>query len=129
MSSGRKAMMTKKNTNHSKFALLSGSCLAIALTSPVIASAQEADEEETLVAEKVIVTALKREGQTAIDAPAAVSVIGGDELDSLAATSLTDFLQLAPGVALDESSTGAGNANIGIRGVNAAFGAGLRMEF
>lgn len=86
-------------------------------------AASQAAEDNSTVLEEVVVTALKRGGQTNLaEIAAGLSVISGDEIEDLGADSLTDFLQLAPGVSIDVSPGGGGTTAIGIRGVTTTFG-------
>ncbi|QIB66997.1 TonB-dependent receptor domain-containing protein [Kineobactrum salinum] len=71
------------------------------------------------VLEEVIVTALKRE-QALMDAPISVSAFTGDDLERMGADNLGDFLQRAPGVAVND--TGNGSQVIYIRGLSSIFG-------
>lgn len=85
------------------------------------AIAQDTQDDETEVTiETIVVTALKRE-RSVLDAPAGVSVIGGDDIERLSADSITDFIQLTPGISLGE--TARGNIQVQIRGVNSLSGA------
>lgn len=67
--------------------------------------------------EEVVVTAQKREERLQ-DVPISISVLGGEQLDSLATSGLLHALARTPGVAIKESVQG-GTTTLGIRGVNA----------
>ncbi|QNM81903.1 TonB-dependent receptor [Sphingomonas sabuli] len=72
-------------------------------------SATDADPAE------IIVTAQKRE-ESILAIPQSVSVVGGDTLERLNASSFQDFAALVPGLSLTE--TNPGNTRIVLRGVN-----------
>lgn len=80
--------------------------------------ASDTGQESTL--DTIVVTGLKRE-QSLLEAPAGVAVIDGDEIERLSADSITDFLQLTPGISLGPAERG--GIQIQIRGVNSASGA------
>jgi len=73
------------------------------------------------IMEEVLVTALKRGGQSLVDAAAGITSIDGGAIEDMGADSLTDFLQLSPGTSID-SSANTGATNIAIRGINTTFG-------
>lgn len=86
-------------------------------------SLQSAGLDDDAPADTIIVTGLKRNDQTLVDAPASISVVDGDTFEALGADSLQDALQLAPGVSIDRNLS-ASSLNIQIRGVNTTFGSG-----
>ncbi len=65
--------------------------------------------------EEIVVTAQKRE-QTLIDVPQSISVISGATLAQQQATSFADYLNLVPGLQLDQDTPGQGR--LILRGVN-----------
>jgi outer membrane receptor protein involved in Fe transport len=65
--------------------------------------------------EQIIVTAQKRE-QTLIDIPQSISVVSGETLERQQATNFQDYLNLVPGLQLDQSTPGAGR--LILRGLN-----------
>jgi len=69
--------------------------------------------------EKITVTAFKRGKQVLLAVPASVSVFGGDELEDTGSYNLQDFLQMAPGITIQNS----GLANyVQIRGIASVLG-------
>jgi iron complex outermembrane recepter protein len=99
--------------------------LGLAATWPALSSAQTAPapgNTEAPMLQEVVVTALKQGPQELVRTAAAISVISGREIDAMQATSLKDFLQLAPGVSIDDGSLGPGTTQIQIRGLNSDFG-------
>ncbi|MDA9560122.1 TonB-dependent receptor [Porticoccaceae bacterium] len=80
--------------------------------------AQESGSSGTYL-EEMIVTAQKRE-QNILDVPVAISSFQGEHLDGIGAASLTDFLETAPGVNLNDF--GSGISQISIRGVSTDLG-------
>ncbi|RZO23063.1 MAG: TonB-dependent receptor [SAR92 clade bacterium] len=69
--------------------------------------------------EEVVVTAQKR-AQNILDVPVAISAFQGDYLDDIGAASLSDFLETAPGVNMNDFR--AGVSQISIRGVSTDLG-------
>jgi len=90
--------------------LIAGSIAALAVAMPAYAA--EADEGSE---SEIIVTAQKRE-QLLIDVPQSVSVVSGDALENIQATSFADYLKLVPGLQLNQTTPGFGR--LVIRGVN-----------
>ncbi len=74
-----------------------------------------ADEGATDDQNDIVVTAQKRE-QLLIDVPQSVSVVSGDALENIQATSFSDYLKLVPGLQLNQTTPGFGR--LVIRGVN-----------
>jgi outer membrane receptor for ferrienterochelin and colicin len=74
---------------------------------------------------EVVVTALKQGNQNVTRAAASVSVISGQNIEAMGAKNLKDFLQLAPGVSIDDSAAGPVTTQIQIRGINTQFGAAV----
>jgi len=84
-------------------------------------SATEAvEEEEQLVLEEIVVTALRRGEQDLLDVPLAITAFGGDWIENRGFTSLNDFIQLAPGVTNAELVPGF--HQIQMRGISAGVG-------
>ena len=77
---------------------------------------------QPMALEEIIVTALKRGDRDLVGVAAGIASINGNDIESLGADSLNDFLQTAPGASID-SSISAGTTSIQVRGVNATFGA------
>ena len=69
------------------------------------------------VLEEVVVTANKRGAQALQDTAGNIQVISSDTLDRLSIEGLEDYIKLVPG--LDTISSGAGQSDIVIRGINA----------
>ncbi len=65
--------------------------------------------------EEVVVTAQKRT-QTLLEVPQSISVVGGEALERLQATTFADFAGLAPGLSLQQSNPG--ESRIILRGIN-----------
>ncbi len=63
----------------------------------------------------IVVTAQKRE-QTLLDVPQSISVVSGAALENQQATSFQDYLNLVPGLQLNQSTPGAGR--LILRGLN-----------
>ncbi len=86
---------------------------------PAPASAQKAGGEtraSNLIIEEVTVTARKRE-ERAIDAPVAVSVLTGDDLDLYNTRDLTQLTERIPGLEVTHGAGGGAGGNITIRGI------------
>lgn len=105
--------------------------LAIGASALIIGSASFAhaqtdesvvDDASELALDTIVVQGLKRGERSLVDVPVAIAVIDGDDIEDLGADSLTDFLQLAPGVSISQNDA-VGASNIQIRGQNTAFGA------
>jgi len=90
--------------------LIAGSMAALATAMPAWA-----DEGATEDQNDIVVTAQKRE-QRLIDVPQSVSVVSGDALENIQATSFSDYLKLVPGLQLNQTTPGFGR--LVIRGVN-----------
>ncbi len=86
--------------------LLTGVAL-LALTAPAYAQEEERDT--------IVVTAQKRT-QTLQEIPQSVSVVGGDTLERLNATTFEQYLSLIPGLSLNSTTPGVNR--IALRGVN-----------
>ena len=99
--------------------------LAAAALGPLIlqmpAVAQDADEENSLVQEKIVVTALKRD-QSLIEVPAAITVLGGEELQERGIENIQDLSFAVPGLTLRED--GPGSYQIFLRGLSNQYGNG-----
>ncbi|MBL8650853.1 MAG: TonB-dependent receptor [Sphingopyxis sp.] len=93
-----------------KAVLMAGSMAAMLATTPAWAAEAEGESESDIV-----VTAQKRE-QLLIDVPQSVSVVSGDALENIQATSFADYLKLVPGLQLNQTTPGFGR--LVIRGVN-----------
>jgi len=76
------------------------------------APAQAADAAD---GDEIIVTAQKRD-QLLIDIPQSISVVPGETLENQQATNFQDYLNLVPGLQLDQSTPGAGR--LILRGLN-----------
>ena len=102
---------------HTRIALLLSSALALAVHLP--AQAQDAglapEDAQATNSHEIVVTAQKRE-QLLVDVPQSISVISGDTLENQQATSFQDYLNLVPGLQLDQSTPGAGR--LILRGLN-----------
>ena len=93
---------------------------AMAIAFPSTASAQNAAAEDASSSESegsqvIVVTAQKRE-QLLVDVPQSISVVSGETLERQQATSFQDYLNLVPGLQLDQSTPGAGR--LILRGLN-----------
>lgn len=101
--------------NKGLMAALKGSIAFLALSSgiaPVIA--QQADADEDIWLETIVVTAAKRE-QTLQEVPIAVSVVRGDEIQKAEIQDILDLQSLVPSLEVRQSSSTA-NAGFVIRG-------------
>jgi outer membrane receptor protein involved in Fe transport len=90
-----------------------GCALALVWTTPVLAQDQagaSADQDR----DEIIVTATRRE-TTLQETPAAISVVGGDQIEKRNLVGMEDYLATVPGVSYGER--GAGMNNITIRGI------------
>ena len=96
---------------HSKKAL-AGTALAIVMTSPATAWAQDA---EPVAGDEIVVTAQKRT-QTLIDVAQSVSVVSGATLEQQGATNFSDYLKNVPSLQLVQGTPGQGR--LVLRGVN-----------
>lgn len=91
-------------------------CLSAAL--PV--SAQDVrSQKDNFVLEEVVVTAQKR-SEAAHDVPVSISVLGGEQLENLQATQLTDYAAYMPGFNIS-SAGGPGQTALTLRGVSSAL--------
>lgn len=95
--------------NHRNKAILLAGAAFVALSAS--AYAQEAGQDRDVIT----VTAQKRT-QTLQEVPLSVSVVGGDTLERLNATSFQDYLALVPGLQLNQNTPGEGR--LIMRGVN-----------
>jgi len=105
-----------------KTAFIACTALTCAAALPVTAHAQDAAEAETQGqgGNAIIVTAQKRE-QRLVDVPAAISVVGAEDLEKFQAASLVDIAGFVPGLQIDSGGT-PGQSTISLRGI-AALGA------
>lgn len=87
-----------------------GSLFALVVAMPV-----QAQDTSVRDGEDIVVTAQKRE-QLLIDVPQSVSVVSGETLEDIHATSFSDYLKLVPGLQLTQSTPGFGR--LVLRGVN-----------
>ena len=105
--------------------LLTAGFIALATALPTAANAQEAAPQADAVndadsganegSQVIVVTAQKRD-QLLVDVPQSISVVSGETLEVQQATSFQDFLNLVPGLQLDQSTPGAGR--LILRGLN-----------
>jgi len=79
-----------------------------------------AQSDGSPVMEEIVVTAMKRGEQNILDVPIAVSAFQGKHIDDIGAENLSDFLETAPGVNLNDY--GLGISQISIRGVSTDLG-------
>ncbi|WP_447752705.1 TonB-dependent receptor [Sphingopyxis fribergensis] len=91
---------------------LTGTALAIVMTSPVAAWAQDGGQDS---GEEIVVTAQKRT-QTLIDVAQSVSVVSGATLEQQGATSFSDYLKNVPSLQLVQGTPGQGR--LVLRGIN-----------
>ena len=113
-------MITQRHT-----LLLTAGFIALAALLPTAANAQDAplpagsatdaDSGANEGSEVIVVTAQKRD-QLLVDVPQSISVISGETLEVQQATNFQDFLNLVPGLQLDQSTPGAGR--LILRGLN-----------
>lgn len=89
----------------------------VAASSPSPTSARGSKGEGEM--EEIIVTAQKRT-EKLLDVPASISVVGGERLESLQATSLADFASYVPGLTVANGGT-PGNNQIVMRGIATNF--------
>ena len=78
-------------------------------------AAQAPDTAGASNGEEIVVTAQKR-GQLLIDVPQSITVVSGQTLENQQATSFQDYLNLVPGLQVDQSTPGAGR--LILRGLN-----------
>src|SRR4051812_17847769 len=100
------------NLSISHHRALLATCAALALTAAWPACA---DEARGASVEEVVVTAQKR-SENIQNVPAAVSVVGGQTLDQLHATQLTDIGSYVPALQINSSGT-PGQTSISLRGI------------
>ncbi len=96
---------------------VSVSALLIAATlsaSPALAQTAPSGQEATVV-DEIIVTATRRE-QRLIEAPVAVTAVGGEQLENSGVTDIRELTSLAPSVQFQTPGGGA-DSSIRIRGV------------
>lgn len=94
------------------------STLACAAAAPVLAQERAATAAETAVTlDSVVVTANKRV-ENVRDVGASISVIGERQLENMAASSLTDYAALIPGMQVQSSGT-PGLTSVSLRGISA----------
>jgi iron complex outermembrane receptor protein len=97
--------------------------MAAAAVFPSPLLAQAAPDPMTDVAvpaqpsDEIVVTALRR-NSTVQTTPIAISALGGEQLQHLGATTITDIIRQVPGLQLTESDSG--RTRVSIRGVQAA---------
>ena len=68
--------------------------------------------------EEIVVTARKRGAESIQDIGGSIQVLGGDDLAETLATGLADYMRHVPG--LSANSSGAGQAQLSMRGITAA---------
>lgn len=95
--------------------LATASFAVMASLAPAVAKAQEVPAAAADEGEVIVVTAQKRE-QLLIDIPQSITVVSGETLENQQATSFQDYLNLVPGLQLDQSTPGAGR--LILRGLN-----------
>lgn len=107
---------------------ISGLALAWALaslSSPTLAQAQQDQEAVTGLGE-VVVTARRRD-EAPISIPVSVTVLGSEQLRTLAVDSLQDLRAVTPGIAVGEVSGGVGGT-VSLRGVGTTAGSNPTFE-
>ncbi|WP_426000383.1 TonB-dependent receptor [Caulobacter sp. DWR1-3-2b1] len=97
--------------SNSRRLVLAASTAAIALTSSGMAFAQSASNELDVI----VVTAQKRE-QTLIDVPQSISVVSGETLEAVHASTFADYLKLVPGLQATQDTPG--QSRLVLRGIN-----------
>lgn len=107
--------MTAKTVRISSLSALTISASTIALSSPSVAQEADIPEDELLRASTVTVTATRRE-ESVQEVPIAVSVIGGDTIETIKPRDLQDLSGLAPNVVIGSTSATPGGGAIYIRG-------------
>lgn len=112
-----------------KFATyLVSTCFVGMLTSPGVASAQDMTAQTSSDGSsadgygEIVVTAQKRD-ERLIDVPASVSVIGGERLETLNVTSISDMASYIPGVTVSSGGS-PGARQIVLRGISTDFNPG-----
>jgi outer membrane receptor protein involved in Fe transport len=89
--------------------------LALIVTPAALAQTAAPTQDAANALEEVVVTAQKRR-QTLLEVPQSISVVGGEALERLQATTFADFAGLAPGLSLQQSNPG--ESRIILRGIN-----------
>jgi len=107
--------MTIRTLRNSLFCGAAGLAMAAGAAVAQEASAGEDEPQASRVRDVIVVTAQKRE-ETIQDVPASISVIGGPQLENLAAKSLADYAAYAPGFNVDSGGS-PGQASLTLRGV------------
>ncbi len=101
----------------------SAATIALCATSPATAQEtagtraqpQDAPTADREAGEEIVVTAQRRQ-QLLIDVPQSITVVSGETLETQQATNFQDYLNLVPGLQLDQSTPGAGR--LILRGLN-----------
>jgi len=106
------------------------SCLAlswaiIALSTPALAQSQPEDETVTGL-DEIVVTARRRD-EAPISVPVSVTVLGSEQLRTLAVDSLQDLRAVTPGISVGEVSGGVGGT-VSLRGVGTTAGSNPTFE-
>ncbi len=97
--------------------------LALLLSAPVVAPvavAQDADAENELVIEEIIVTSRKRE-ESLLEVPLTVTAFGSSDIEDMALDEIHDLVDFSPGFHYAEHSVGKGgrfNRRLIFRGMN-----------
>jgi iron complex outermembrane receptor protein len=112
--------------NKAMRALILGSAAAILLTSPSVAFAQEEQvtEADDSGLTEIVVTARKRE-ERLLDVPIAVSVMGGEALESSGIQQLGEAVQTLPGISVTPTPVG---DLLFIRGIGSGENQGFEMS-
>lgn len=101
----------------SPLSLAIASTLVCAAAAPVLAQERATtDAEEAVTLDSVVVTANKRV-ENVRDVGASISVIGERQLENMAASSLTDYAALIPGMQVQSSGT-PGLTSVSLRGIS-----------
>ena len=95
---------------------------SVAAAAMLTAGAAAAADEASVAVEEVVVTAQKRE-QALIDVPQSISVVSGATLETLQATTFSDYVKLVPGLQVVQSNPG--NARLALRPLARGAGAVL----
>ncbi|WP_066388919.1 TonB-dependent receptor domain-containing protein [Helicobacter himalayensis] len=95
------------------------------LLSPLIAEENQYSEsdkiKQTVRLQKAVVTAASGSEKNVVDAPASVTIIGKEELESKPYRDLGEALKEVPGVSLEGTSNKLGQSAISIRGMPAGY--------
>ncbi len=96
-----------------------GVCLGLtAAIAPPFATTSQAQEEDTLAIEEIVVTAQRRE-QSILDVPISTSVYNAEQIENSNWRGARDFIYLTPNVSFTENdSQGTKNGDIAIRGIS-----------